>query len=86
MKKYGTVSGNFDAAGGRPIIVRGTPEVIPPRSSGENDLAHQARLSFRDHLSNEPAEREAQQINLSKVESAYEGDGILSHLLNGFGR
>jgi hypothetical protein len=40
---------------------------------------------LRDDLRDETAEREAQQIDLAKTESAYERDGIPSHLLDRFG-
>src|SRR5216683_1454314 len=54
-------------------------------SARENDFAHQTRLLLRDDLGDETAEREAQQIDFAKTESAYERDGIPSHLLDRFG-
>src|SRR5467141_3554006 len=54
-------------------------------SARENDFAHQTRLLLRDDLRDETAEREAQQIDFAKTESAYESDGNPSHLLDRFG-
>src|SRR5258705_11151784 len=53
--------------------------------SRENNFAHQTRLLLRDDLSDETAKREAEEIDFAKTQSAYESDGILSHLLDRFG-
>jgi hypothetical protein len=53
--------------------------------AGENDFAHQTRLLLRDDLRDEAAEREAQQIDFAKAQSADERDGIPSHLFDRLG-
>src|SRR5258705_13776942 len=53
--------------------------------SRENDFAYQTSLLLRDDLSDETAEREAEQIDFAETKSAYERDCILSHLLDRFG-
>jgi len=59
-------------------------DAVAARRAGarENDFAHQTRLLLRDDLRDETAEREAQQIDFGKAESAYERDGITSHLFD----
>jgi hypothetical protein len=71
------------------VLQNGTDirDALAARRAGsrENDFAHQTRLLLRDDLSDETAEREAEEIDFAKTQSAYEGDGILSHLLDRFG-
>jgi hypothetical protein len=57
-------------------------DALAARRAGacENDFARQTRLLLRDDLRDETAEREAQQIDFGETESAYERDGIPSHL------
>jgi hypothetical protein len=42
------------------------------------------RLLLRDDLSDETAKRETEGIGFAKTQSAYERDGVLSHLLDRF--
>ena len=60
----------------------------PPAGSGagEDELAHELRLLLRDHLRDEAAEREAEEIDLIEPQRADEGDGVPRHRGNGRGR
>jgi hypothetical protein len=71
----------------RPVERHRHSDAVAARRAGarENDFAHQTRLLLRDDLRDETAEREAQQIDFARTESAYERDGVPSHLLDRFG-
>ena len=47
--------------------------------AGEDELADELRLVLRDHLRDEAAQREAEQIDLIEPERPDEGDGVARH-------
>src|SRR5206468_8010223 len=47
--------------------------------AGEHELAHELRLVLRDHLRDEAAQREAEQVDLIEAQRADDADGVARH-------
>jgi hypothetical protein len=65
--------------------------LVDPLAAGrsgarEDDLADELRLFLRDHLRDEAAQREAEEIDLIEPQRADEGDGVARHGGNRRGR